>query len=88
MDADPYFKDFTLEDYRFIVVNPKTLTPLVWEFPLTKFNESFIEENGTEWRSPFEIGKELRYYLDNRPQIPNGINLTGTNIIQCLKLKE
>ena len=30
LDRDPYFKDFSLEDYRFIIINPKTLTPLVW----------------------------------------------------------
>ena len=32
MDEDDYFKDFKLEDYRFIVVNKESLTPLVWEF--------------------------------------------------------
>ena len=31
MDKDEYFKDFKLLDYRFIVVNRRTLTPLVWE---------------------------------------------------------
>lgn len=29
MDADNYFEDFTLLDYYFIVVNKKTLVPLV-----------------------------------------------------------
>ena len=87
MDADPYFKDFTLENYRFIVVNKQTLTPLVWEFPLTKEFGILVDNEGNEYRDPFEIGKELRSYLDLRPQVPNGINQNGINTIQCLKVK-
>ena len=36
MDRDPVYKDYELADYRFIVVNKKTLTPLVWKFEDTK----------------------------------------------------
>ena len=88
LDTDEYFKDFKLDNYRFIVVNPKTLTPLVWYFPLTQENTSFIDEEGNVWRNPLEIGKELQGYLDCRPPVPNGINLQGDNIINCLKIKE
>ena len=41
---DNYFKDFELMDYRFIVVNKNTLTPLVWEFPYTKTVGPLINE--------------------------------------------
>lgn len=85
MDADDYFKDFSLEDYRFIIVNPKTLTPLVWEFPLTKSVGELVDDDGTIIRDPFTIGKELRNYLDCRPAVPNGINQFGVNMITCLK---
>ena len=88
LDKDSYFKDFTLENYRFIVVNKDTLTPLVWEFPLTKATGTLIDENGKEYRDPLEIGKELRGYLDNRPKVPNGIDTTGINTITCLHKKE
>jgi hypothetical protein len=84
MLKDDYFKDFTLEDYRFIIVNPKTLTPLVWEFPLTKTTGSLVDDEGNISRDPFEIGKELRAYLDCKPPVPNGINKDGVNIINCL----
>lgn len=88
MDKDSYFKDFELDDYRFIVVNKKTLTPLVWRFPETKFVGSLFTEDGTEIRDPYVIGRELQAYLNLRPQVPNGINIAGDNIIQCLKKHE
>lgn len=85
---DDYFKDFTLENYRFIVVNKDTLTPLVWEFPLTTVSGTLIDSQGNEYRDPLEIGTELRAYLDNRPKVPKGISLTGLNTINCLKKKD
>ena len=82
---DDYFKDFTLEDYRFIVVNRDSLKPLVWEFPLTKTKGTLVDEEGKEYRDPLEIGKELRGYLDLKPLVPNGIEIDGVNTITCLK---
>ena len=88
LEKDSYFKDFTVRNYRFIVVNKESLTPLVWEFPNTFAKGDLINEEGEVFRSPFEIGKELRGYLDCRPPVPNGINIDGVNIIKCLKEKE
>lgn len=88
MSNDPYFKDFTLEDYRFIVINKESLTPLVWEFPLTRAKGILIDKEGKEYRDPFEIGKELQIYLNFRPKVPVGIDRSGINTITCLKLKE
>ena len=88
LDKDPYFKDFTLANYRFIVVNKETLTPLVWEFPLTYTYGTLVDNEGNEYRDPFEIGKELRHYLDDRPTVPDGIDINGVNMINCLRLKE
>lgn len=82
---DPYFKDFELENYKFIVVNKKTLTPLVWEFPLTQSMGTLVDSKGNRYRDPFEIGEELRGYLDAKPQVPKGINKDGVNTITCLK---
>lgn len=85
---DDYFKDFTLMPYRFIVVNKHSLTPLVWEFPLTKSIGTLVDDEGNEYRDPFEIGKELQGYLNLRPPVPNGINKDGVNIIKCLTKKQ
>ena len=84
---DDYFKDFTLMPYRFIVVNKMSLTPLVWEFPLTQSVGTLVDDKGNEYRDPFEIGKELQGYLNLRPPVPNGINKDGLNIITCLHKK-
>lgn len=81
MDKDEYFKDFKLLDYDFIVVNRKTLTPLVWTCPFTQAlgTLTFGEGGHIKYRSPFEIGEELHYYLSSRPKVPKGISDTGAN---------
>lgn len=81
MDKDEYFKDFKLLDYDFIVVNRRTLTPLVWTCPFTQAlgTLTFGEGGHIKYRSPFEIGEELHYYLSSRPKVPKGISDTGAN---------
>ena len=81
MDKDKYFKDFKLLDYDFIVVNRRTLTPLVWTCPFTQAlgTLTFGEGGHIKYRSPFEIGEELHYYLSSRPKVPKGISDTGAN---------
>lgn len=88
LSKDEYFKDFELKDFKFIVVNRRTLTPLVWEFPLTTSVGTLVDKEDNEYRDPFEIGKELQGYLNIRPEVPNGIDKDGINIIDCLKLKQ
>ena len=81
MDADEYFKDFTLLPYRFIVANKFTLVPLVWEFPFTEVIGTLKvgKQGQIELRDPFEIGAELDFYLKHRPKVPAGISLNGVN---------
>lgn len=73
MDKDPYFKDFELLDYKFIVVNKGNLDPMVWDFPVTKTKGTLEFKDGTIMRDPEDIGQELQYYLDNKPKRPIGI---------------
>lgn len=81
MNKDEYFKDFKLLDYEFIVVNRKTLTPLVWTCPFTQAvgTLKFGKNYQIEMRSPFAIGRELSFYLTSRPKVPNGISENGFN---------
>lgn len=82
MDSDDYFKDFKLADYRFIVVNNiDNPVPLVWNFWHTHAVGT-IEIGGRKFRDPETIGKELRQYLDDRPQVPNGISMDKPNSIE------
>lgn len=83
LNNDPYFKDFTLTDYRFIVVNKTTLTPLVWLFPQTTTVGTIVVGNTAplKLRDPEVIGAELSHYLNEKPVVPTGINLVGDNNI-------
>lgn len=79
---DDYFKDFKLAKYRFIVVNTiGEPNPLVWEFESVLNGGPLILGN-KELRAPWEIGKELTYYLENKPKVPIGINVNKTNSIE------
>lgn len=82
MDQDPYFKDFKLADYRFIVANKKTLTPLVWLFENTQKIGEITTKDNVILRDPFTIGEELYGYLKNKPVVPNGIELIKPNKLE------
>lgn len=84
MDKDEYFKDFELADYRFIVVNRKTLTPLVWRFHNTQTYGTlyFGKNNKIVMRDPFTIGDELDTYLKEHHNVPIGINTTEDNNLE------
>lgn len=87
MDEDPFFKEYKLLPYKFIVVNRKNCKPMVWDFPLTEIvgEIKITTPSGYNiiWRDPFVIGKELRYYLDNNPELP--IEANNTDIEGWLK---
>lgn len=82
MDKDDYFKDFTLDNFRFIVVNNiDNPIPLVWKFEETQTFGN-IELGGKILRDPQEIGEELAYYLTENPSVPKGIIVNGYNSIE------
>lgn len=81
LSKDPYFSQFTILPYHFIVVNKTTLTPLVWIFEGT-FREGTItlgQQSQIQLRDPEEIGRELYEYLKDSPKVPKGINEYGLN---------
>ena len=83
MDRDPIYKDYKLANYRFIVVNKRTLTPLVWRFDDTQKVGTLTYGRLTkiELRDPFELGNELANYLSSRPLVPVGIETLESNSI-------
>ena len=74
--ADPFFKDYKVLPYKFIVVNRKNCKPMVWDFPMTEASGQLeiITPSGYHiiWRDPYDIGKELKKYLDEHPEYPIG----------------
>lgn len=93
MDKDEVYKDYKLLDYIFVVVNSgDDPQPLSWTSHITQeygpyrlFTKSV---SLVELRDPEDLGKELRYYLDNMPKHPEGINIKQpNNIINYLKIK-
>lgn len=74
--ADPFFKDYKVLPYKFIVVNRKNCKPMVWDFPMTEAlgQIELITPTGYHitWRDPYDIGKELKKYLDENPEYPFG----------------
>ena len=81
LKRDEYFKDFKILDYRFLVVNRRTLMPLVWEFPDTKkFGTlTYGAQNQIRMRDPFEIGKEVHTYLESEHKVPVGVDMNYAN---------
>lgn len=77
MLQDDYYKDFKLLDYTFLVVNRATLSPLPWQDNKTQVSGT-VEYNTPSGRKiairdPYEIGKEVWYYLYNQSQYPMGV---------------
>ena len=82
LDKDPYFWDFQLMEYRFIVVNNiDNPVPLVWKFRHTQ-TLGEIELGGKKLRDPERIGEELSYYLKCHPAVPLGIATKNPNSIE------
>lgn len=80
MQKDPYFKDFTLANYRFIVISRYTMKPLVWTFPETICTAN-LKIGDLMLRGPFVIAEELKDYLDNKSEVPKGITEEEPNNI-------
>lgn len=72
LDKDEVYKEYTLEDYKFIVISRSNLKPLIWDYYDTRTkpdcyygtNNQYFCRN---WRS---IVKELNYYLTKLPEYP------------------
>jgi len=81
MDAHPVFKDYTLKNYLFIVINKDNLTPIVWEYPDTMSTETLVygKYNQIVLRDPEEIAVELKQYLNIQAKVPATIAEFCTN---------
>jgi hypothetical protein len=83
LEKDPYFKDFKVLDYKFIVVNKATLKPLVWGFDRTHSMGTIHYGPNDEYKmvDPYDLGEELTHYLNDTPGVPDGIYEDKSNDI-------
>ena len=86
MNKDDFFKDYKLLPYKFIVVNRNNCQPMVWDFPMTEvlgeININTPSGYKITWRDPFVIGKELKRYLEEKPDIPFDVNYNIVNWLE------
>ena len=80
LDADEYFKDFKVLNYRFIFCNKNSCTPLVWEFAEThsKGTLYFGRHQQIGQPDPEDLGKELFLFLSSG-QKPEELLLSNRN---------
>lgn len=78
LEQDEYFKDFEIEDFRFIVVNKQSLTPLVWIYKDTK-KYGTLEYKNVSIRDPFDLAKSIVYYTEHEDALPHNILRVGDN---------
>lgn len=66
MDKDPYYKEFKLADYTFLVVNRNTRTPLAWRDTMTQVQGDVVYKTASgrtyTIRDPYTIGREIVHY--------------------------
>lgn len=87
---DPYFHQFEVDDYEFIVVNKDSLQPMVWRL------EGYTHQDGEiilttryntklRFRDPYTIGSEIYYYM-NHPEVKVPMESKSVNnIVEWLK---
>ena len=81
IEKDEYFKNFTILPYKDIVISKSNMIPLVWDCDFT-FVEGTLylgKNNQIKLEAPWEVGKELWYYLSIGATVPIGINIESSN---------
>lgn len=60
---DPYFKDFKIQYYQFVVINRRTIAPIVWVYEGNFGQVDLKDEKGNILRDWRKTLNELHYYL-------------------------
>lgn len=87
IDKDDYFKDFVIQPYQFVVINRRTVAPIVWVFDKNFSSSDLMDKNGNILRDWRKILRDLHYYLNNnskycREAAENGCNLYIDNLTE------
>lgn len=81
VSAEDSFKDYTINDWTFIVINKDSLTPLLWSFDDTKTTGTLTygKIDQIQLQDPQTLGEELARYIEESPDVPEGINKVSEN---------
>lgn len=63
---DPYFSQFKIAHYSFIVINRKTVAPILWTFHHNFSEVDLKDSNNTVYRDWRKIIVDLHYYLNTQ----------------------
>lgn len=84
---DPYFSQFKIMYYQFVVINRRTLAPIIWEFHGNFGEVDLKDSNGKIYRDWRSILTDLHYYQNN-PYLKYSKSVTENNyIMQINNLK-
>lgn len=87
LSQSDFFKDFTIKPYKFVVVCPETLCPLVWDFEQTEMSGD-LHFGNIVMKDPEDIAKLLlQYYADVGRKTPYGVEANEINSL-TEKIKE
>lgn len=79
LSQNDFFKDFMIKSYKFVVVCPETLCPLVWDFEQTEMYGD-LHFGDIVMKDPEDIAKLLlQYYADVERKTPYGVEVNEIN---------
>lgn len=83
---DNGFQYYKLNNFKFVIVNEDSLTPILWEFDSCDVKGTIYtgKNNQIELHDPVELGIEIKQYMETNATVPSYINLEGTNNINNL----
>lgn len=81
LDNDPYFKEFTLTDFQFVVVNPDNPQPLQWVWEKDKITPdgNYGSQRMVRLKKWNALAKELWGYITSAAALPSDINPVRPN---------
>lgn len=79
LSRDDYFKDFTILDFKFVVINKESLLPIVFDFSESQTLGDLVITENIVLRDPIHIIKELDDYITSSAKVPSYIKLNESN---------
>lgn len=84
INKDPYFSQFKIQHYQFIVINRRTVAPIVWEFQENLSIVDLKDSTGEIYRDWRKILTDLNYYLAN-PNLKYSKEVVANNCIMKIE---